>query len=196
MQRRPILANSCARAASAAEARYRIETPINDQRSTAVFALDAPARAIVGASRSGHSDRVRFMAFVDGEKKLSTTDGNGSTTDGSRQAPPSDGDGTLAGRPMAYAVPIANLDTPPRPVASALDDADLVLMVATSPIAGPAAATVGNLCAERQIMTAGLVVGSHDGADDAAAAIRPYARMLLVTEDVGDLDEILRALRA
>ncbi len=107
-----------------------------------------------------------------------------------------DGNGHLAGHPATHAVATGDPDGPARPLADAVAGADLVVMVATSPAAGAAAATIGHWCAERKIMTAGLAVGPHEGADGTAAALRPYARMLLVTEDAGDLDEILTALRA
>lgn len=175
VQRRPILANSCARAASATEARYRIATPIADERSTAVLALDSRARAIVDASRSGHSARARFVAYAGG---------------------------TLVERPLPCGVPPqgnggdGGTGAPGRPLDHALADTDLVVMVATSVAAGPAAATVGDWCADRGIMTAGLVVGPRDETEGTATALRPHARMLLLTEDVGDLDDILTAIRA
>ncbi|MDQ7908901.1 hypothetical protein RB614_30660 [Phytohabitans sp. ZYX-F-186] len=44
---RPVLLNSCARAATAAEARFRIDAPIVPSRGARVFALDGPAEEIV-----------------------------------------------------------------------------------------------------------------------------------------------------
>jgi len=40
MQMRPVLLNSCARATTAAEARFRIDVPISPSRATRVVALD------------------------------------------------------------------------------------------------------------------------------------------------------------
>ena len=186
VQRRQILASSCARATSAGEARHRIAAPIEDRRSTAVVALDPAARAIVDTSRHRRSARVRFAAFENA---------NGRT-------PATDAGEHLAGRLGLQAVAIEDLDGPGRPPTDAVADPDLVVMVATSASADAGAATVGRWCAERRIMTAGLAVGLLHGVDlrerleGAAAALRPHARMLLVTEDAGDLDEILTALRA
>lgn len=61
MGKRPILASSCAAATSAAEARYRIDRPIEETRRTTVIALDGGAAKInAGAARSA-SERVRFV---------------------------------------------------------------------------------------------------------------------------------------
>ena len=56
MQRQPTLLNSCARAATAAEARYRISYPEFARRSSRVIALDDQAAAIVGRI-AGERDR-------------------------------------------------------------------------------------------------------------------------------------------
>lgn len=57
----PILANSCARAASASEARYRIDAPIAPSRGARVIALDEGA-AVVAARVAGHQwASTRFL---------------------------------------------------------------------------------------------------------------------------------------
>lgn len=116
--------------------------------------------------------------------------------DGHAAAGAADGNAHRAGPPTAYAVSLADGDASPRPLADAVADADLVVMVATSGDAGDAAAAIGNWCTERRVMTAGLAVGPPEAVDGAVAVLRPYSRMLLVSEDAGDLDEILTALRA
>ena len=151
-----------------------------------MVALDPAARALVDASRHRRSARVRFATFESA---------NGRT-------PAKDAGEDPAGHLDLRAVAITELDGPGRPPIDAVADPDLIVMVATSAAANVSAATVGRWCAERRIMTAGLAVGLLHGVDlrerleGAAAALRPHARMLLVTEDAGDLDEILTALRA
>lgn len=58
----PILHNSCARAATAAEARYRIDAPIAPARGARVIALDGGA-AVVASRVAGQSwSNARFFA--------------------------------------------------------------------------------------------------------------------------------------
>jgi hypothetical protein len=76
-----------------------------------------------------------------------------------------------------------------------LRDADFVLMIATGDEGAAAASAIGNACLERGIMTAGIVLGG-DPARAAVTALRPYARVLLVTEDPEDIVEIMSAVGA
>jgi hypothetical protein len=69
-----------------------------------------------------------------------------------------------------------------------LADADFCLMVATGNDGVAAVAPIGNACAARGIMTAGVVIG--DGGK-AVAALRPHARVLLVTSDAQDVAELV-----
>ncbi|HET9075306.1 MAG TPA: hypothetical protein VFN68_00115 [Acidimicrobiales bacterium] len=60
MARRPVLASSCAVAATAAEARFRIDRPIDETRRTTVIALDRGAEHIAAGAAPEVSERVRF----------------------------------------------------------------------------------------------------------------------------------------
>jgi cysteine synthase len=77
-----------------------------------------------------------------------------------------------------------------------LDQADVVLMIATEDSGAAAASALGHACALRGIMTAGIVLGAGDAAEHALAALRPYARVLLPSADESDVTELLTALRA
>jgi hypothetical protein len=145
---RPILASSCARAASAEEARFRIDRPIGG-RAALVIALDDEAAAVV--------DRVAELPWH-----------------GAR----------FFRRPDA-------LD-----LEQELVDADVAIMIATADADGDVAETIARACAERGIMTSGLVLGEQLDVGAAVSALRPYARNLMVTEDEEDVAAVLTALRA
>jgi hypothetical protein len=147
---RPILLNSCARAATAEEARFRIDRPIGG-RAALVIALDDEAAAVV--------DRVAEQPWR-GARFFHARDES-----------------------------VARLE-------EELADADVAIMIATADADGEAASTIARACAERGIMTAGLILGEQLDVAAAVSALRPYARNLMVTSDEGDVAEVLTALRA
>ena len=147
---RPILASSCAHAATAEEARFRIDRPIGS-RAAVILALDAEAAEVV--------DRV-------------------------------------AERPWGAARFFHADELPEGRLAAELADADVAIMVATGDADGALAAAIARGCAERGIMTAGLILGEQLEVAAAVSALRPYARNLMVTDDEEDVAEVLRALRA
>ena len=68
-------------------------------------------------------------------------------------------------------------------------------MVATAQASAEAASIIGNACAARSIMSAGLVVPGAGSIDEAVSALRPNAMVLVVLHDAGDVPELLSALR-
>jgi hypothetical protein len=144
----PILASSCARAATAEEARFRIDRPIAG-RSARIIALDATAADVVG--------RVAELPW---------------------------------GASRFFPDPAA-LD----PEAD-LRDADVAIMVATADARAETASAIARACSSRGIMTAGIVLGDRHEVEAAVAALRPYARNLMSTEDEDDVAAVLTALRA
>ena len=140
--------SSCARAATAEEARYRIDRPIGG-RSARVIALDSSAAEVV--------QRVAELPW---------------------------GASRFFSDPSAF-----NNETE-------LDDADVAIMIGTADADGATAASIARACAERGIMTAGLILGDRLDVGDAVAALRPYARNLMVTDDEDDVAAVLTALRA
>lgn len=167
---RPILLNSCARAATAAEARYRIDAPIAPNRRTRVVALDPGAAPVVSRLAAQQWSDARFLHC-------------------DAPAHPGDGDGDGG-------VVLRAMDGSRSRLADELDGAGVAVMVATANTAAAAAAAIGRACTVRGIMTAGLVLGSDHQADAAVSALRPHARVLLVTGDDHDVAELLTALRA
>jgi hypothetical protein len=84
----------------------------------------------------------------------------------------------------------------PEQLVAEIEQSDVAIMVATADADGVAAAAIARECAERGIMTAGLILGEQLAVASAVAALRPYARNLMVTNDEEDVAEVLRALRA
>jgi predicted dinucleotide-utilizing enzyme len=160
----PVLANSCARAATAAEARYRIDMPIAPARGVRVVALGAEAAAV--ACRVGAPSWTTARFFVceaAGDK-----------------------------------VRLRSIDGTEADLTDQLDEADVVLMIASEDAVADRAHFIGRACWERSIMTAGVVLVDSDGqeSESAVAALRPHARVLLPSGDETDVVELLTALRA
>lgn len=70
MNATPILANSCARAATAAEARYRIDAPIVPSRGARVIALDDGAATIAARVAGQQWASARFLVCEAGPDAL------------------------------------------------------------------------------------------------------------------------------
>lgn len=168
----PTLLNSCAKATTAAEARFRIDAPIAPSRATRVVALDEEATAVV---RRVADDAWASARFFTCDSRLHASGSNGASADG---------------------LPLLAMDGSAAVLGEQLAGADVAVMVATTDDGAAAASAIGAVCTLRGIMTAGLVLS--DGIDVAAAlsALRPHARVLLVPAEEEDLSELLRALRA
>jgi hypothetical protein len=168
MQPRPILLNSCARAATAAEARFRIDAPIVPSRATRILALD-----------DGSVDVVSRVARMPWASARFLTCWAGVQSDAGRLAE----------------ISLRTIDGAPTELSDELAGVDVVVMVATSDAGADAASVVGAACTVRGIMTAGLILGTGGAAHAAVAALRPHARFILVTGDDQDVAEVLTALR-
>lgn len=157
-------------AATAAEARFRLSYP-PDARTQAsrVIALDEGAATVVcRLARQGWRG-ARFFRYVG----ATTVDGQESPTDGILRAC----DGSEAR------------------LSDELADADLVVMVVTANDGAGAASVIGEKCVERGIMATGLVLTEWGGLDEAVSGLRPYAMVLVISEDERDVEGILTALR-
>jgi hypothetical protein len=165
---RPTLLSSCASAATAAEARFRIDAGPRTPRAARVVSLDSGAEAVVAPLTGRAWPGARFLACGAGPKVEADLDELVLTASG--------GDGER--------------------LADVLDDADFMLMVATAGDGAAAASAIGMACTLRGIMTAGLIVGTSRAADAAVRALRPHARVLLVSRDGDDVAELLTAVGA
>jgi hypothetical protein len=164
----PILLNGCARAATAAEARFRIDRPIAG-RAARVVALDDGAAAVVRRVAEHPWHDARFLV--------------------------SEGD-DLGGNGADADVPLRVVDGAGSSLSAELEDADVAIIVATSDHGAPAASAIARACDRRGIMTAALILGGRVDVSAAVTALRPYAPVLLVTDDEEDVSEVLTALRA
>jgi hypothetical protein len=165
MQRQPTLLSSCARAATAAEARYRISVPEFTRRSSRVIALDEQAAAVVRQLAAQRWSGGHFLVY------------DSAVPDDALLRPAAGGTALLS---------------------EELDGADAVVMVATAGANAEAASIIGNACAARGIMSAGLVVpaaGAPGPVGEVVTALRPNAMVLVVLRDAADIPEVLSALR-
>jgi hypothetical protein len=170
MTARPILGNSCARATTAAEMRYRIDRPIRGRHGARIVGLDAGAEAIVERISHEQWGRARFFSLAEPV---------GDVGDGGSES-----------------VMLRAADGEVSSLLAELEDADVVIMVATTRSDAAAATIIGAACTVRGIMTAGLVIGERALVSATVAAIRPHARVLMVSTDERDIIDLLTALRA
>lgn len=173
MPSRPILLNSCARAATAAEARYRINAPIAPSRGARVIALDHGAEAVVRRVAEHRWSSARFFVY---RSPWLLAANNGDLADLDLLLLSTDGSESLLGDELA--------------------GADVAVMVATADDGADAAGAIGDACTLRGIMTAGVVITDGHDAQATVSALRPHARVLMVTQDEHDVAEVLGALRA
>jgi hypothetical protein len=159
-------ASESARAASANEARYRITVPLAPARNARVIALDPRAETVARRIATGPWAAAGFY-----------------TCDVAGNVEPADG------------LALRGLDGVTTTLTDILADTDVVVVLATDDSGRAQAAAIGSACGARAIMTAGLVLGDGFEAEDAVAALRPYARVLLLSADESDVFELLTALR-
>lgn len=166
--RRPTLLHSCARAATAEEARFRVDYPNSTTRASRIIALDPEAWTIVENIAGRPWSGARFLTF---------------------QGPSSGDDGV----PDAV---LQSWDGDETRLSNELEDADVTVMVATEDRGAQAAEIIGRASFARRIMTAGLVVGEGSMVDRAIRVLRPYASVLVVSADEQYVPDVLTAMRA
>jgi hypothetical protein len=167
---RPILGSSCARATTPVEMRHRIDRPIRGRRGARIIGLDTGADAIVARITGEAWGAARFFALAE---------------------PVGD-----VGACGSASVLLRDTEGVESSLLAELDDADVVVMVATGAADGAAATVIGAACTVRAIMTAALVIGEQDLVGSTVAAVRPHARVLMVSADEHDVVDLLIALRA
>ena len=87
-----------------------------------------------------------------------------------------------------------------RSIRDEVDTADLVVLVAGPGGGAHAAATVGQACSLRRVMTTGCVVGAGSAAESelsrTLAQLRPWSLMVVIAKDDEYIDDMMTALRA
>jgi hypothetical protein len=166
----PTLLHGCSSAASASEARFRIDRPVTSTRSARIIAVDEAAARFVRELAHEGWDEERFLTFVEAQPRV---DEDGPTPDALLEDARGDR----------------------RRLSDELRTADAIVMVASRGDAAEGASIVGDICLGQGVMTAGLVVAPEADVDPAVRALRPNAMVLVVLEDRDDVTEILTALR-
>ena len=170
----PTLLSGCARAATAAEARFRVQYPNSKKRSSRIFALDARAAEAMYAITEDPWNDAHFLT-VSGTARL-------------------DPDAT-----QAADLPLAAPDGSPANLADELVGADLVVLLAAEGGPEGAAEVIAREAYNRKIMCAGLVLvaGQKESAVDGVVnSIRGFASVLVVARDNDFIPAMLTALRA
>jgi hypothetical protein len=167
-----------ARMSSAAEARFRIETPNSRPRAVKVIALDAASERVV---KELARDSWQGATFLTASAFAGAASG--------RAAERFSLGGwlnDLAGRTKNLVEEIAA--------------ADLVVMVASAGESAGAAIIIGEACAARHVMTTALILGTASSSDEALskmlAQLRPHAMMLVISSADEYIKDMLTALRA
>ncbi len=170
--RRPTLSSSCARATSADEARFRLRYPRATQASRIIALDEAAAETVCALAPRGWSEEARFLVA---EAIVGVEAATPGVAPADVQLRTCAGEESLAGREV--------------------DGAELVVMVASSDDGAAAASLIGDLCAQRAVMTTGLVLAEWGALDATLASLRPNAMVMVVSPDLEDLIGILAALR-
>ena len=80
-----------------------------------------------------------------------------------------------------------------------IEGADLVLMLVSAGGNAAAAATIGEACSARRVMTHTVIVGAASATDEALsktlAQVRPWSLMVVVVNRRDYVDDILRSFR-
>lgn len=188
---RPTLLNGCRWAATAEEARFRIQGREDLRRVTRVIALDEGATDIVARSVAlGEWKDTHFLSYQRGTASTSLEDGHDLTVD------------ALLRNDDRIDATLRSLGTEActSTVSRELSAADVLIMVATSPEAAEGASVVGEAGIEAGIMTAGLVLTTSavpaEDIERTVALLRPTSMVLLVSREVEDLPQLLTAIRA
>ncbi len=169
------LLSDCASAATAAEARYRVNYPNSRPRTTRIVALDEAAATAMRMAADSSWNGARFLVCQ----------GRSRGAQGLDSIPPD--------------LDLRAADGVVTRLSDELPGTDCVVMVGTATANREAASIIGTACRARGIAATGLLVapaGDTAPLGPALAALRPTARMLVVASDVEYIPEMLAALRA
>ena len=165
-----------AHAASAAEARFRIDASNSQPRAVKVIALDVPSEGVVKRLSRSQWNNATFL----------TASAFEASTQNDRRFSMQGWLSDLAGRT--------------KDLVDEVNSADLVVMVASAGGDARAASIIGEACSAKRIMTTVLVLGGASVSDAALAhslsLLRPWALMLVIASAEEYVTDMLAALRA
>lgn len=163
-----------ARAASAAEARFRINAPNSRPRAIKVIALDRASEGVVMRLAQSPWANTSFLTTLPSE-------------------PP-------RGERFSMTGWLGDLAGHTKSLIDEIDGADLVVMIATAGENAEAASIIGEACSLKRVMTTALVLGgpaiSDETLSQSLAQLRPWALMLVVSSAEEYIADMLVALRA
>ena len=166
--------SSCARAATAAEARFRVQYPNSRSRTSRIFALDEGAAEAMYGITEDPWDNAHFLT-VTHHKALDPDTAE------------------------ADAVPLANPDGSPAKLSEEIEGATLIVLLASTGSNADAAEIIAREAWKRHIMTAALALGRGKGQNQVMKVVntlRPFASVLVVAEENDFIAPMLTALRA
>ncbi len=163
-----------ARAASRAEARFRIDAPNSRRRAVKVIALDSQSERIVERLAQSSWAGAVFLTAAGG-------------------AP-------ARGERFSISGWLADLAGHTKNLVGEIDSADHVVMIATAGEKLEAASIIGEACSLKQVMTTALVLSQASTGDavlsQSLAQLRPWALMLVIASAEDYIADMLAALRA
>jgi hypothetical protein len=187
-----------ARMRSAAEARFRVQSPNSTPRAIKVIALDADGEAVVRRLAGAGWDHATFFTAVHGVRLQADL------RDGPAEAGPHvQRDGPAEAGPHVHAsseTVLSDLAGRLRDLGEEIDTADLVILVAGPGGHAQAAALIGQTCSRQHVMTTGFIVGVASASESALsktlAQVRPWSLMTVIANSDDYIDDMMTALRA
>jgi len=163
-----------ARATSATEARFRVDAPNSRPRAIKVIALDSASEAVVKRLAQSPWANATFLTTL-------------------AHPPP-------RGAPFSISGWLGDLAGHTKNLVDEIDNADLVVMVATAGENAEAASIIGEACSLKRVMTTALVIARGTAFDAALsqslAQLRPWSLMLVIASADDYIADMLVALRA
>lgn len=170
----PTMLSACARAASTAEARFRVQYPNSRTRASRIFALDEGAAEAMYEITEDPWNNAHFLTVAN-----------------TKAVDPAATDATD--------LPLAHPDGSRADLIAEIDGADVIVLLATSGANEGAAEVIAREAFHRRIMCAGLALsaGKSDASVDRVVnSMRRFATVLVVARDNDFIPAMLTALRA
>lgn len=168
----PTLLSSCALAATAKEAQFRVPYPNSSVRASRIFALDQRAADAMMAITEQPWQGAHFLTVrtdVDPDKTAASD------------------------------LPLEKPDGSPADLAEEVDGANVVVLISSSGRNAGAAEVIAREAFARNIMSAGLVLNEDgDGTKSSPVVntLRPFTSVLVIATDQDFIPAMLTALRA